>query len=186
MPSCLGFIWFGTVASVDISYCLVKWRYEAPLQLVAGVPLWLSGSILHHGRWWWVIKKLDREGYLPSPYPLWSCNHDSVHWVVMAVIQSAVWWHLQAEDVYWSAQCMWSCRHPLPLYIIWGLHLFSVDAPADIHRRSHNFPLIHPREVLLAWGWVITRPLSTHGIISLSLPLGVGLTGVGLVCLSHV
>ena len=25
----------------------------------------------------------------------------------------------------------------------------SVDAPVDIHSRSHNFPLIHPREVLL-------------------------------------
>ena len=50
MPSCLGFVWFGTVASVDISPCLVKQGYEATLQLVARVPLQLSGSILHQGR----------------------------------------------------------------------------------------------------------------------------------------
>ena len=130
-------------------------------------------TVGHHKTWHW--------GYLPVPYPLWSCNHDSVLWVVMAVIQSAIQWHLWAEDIYPSAKCMWSCRHPLPLHVVWSLHPSSVDTPADIHRRSHNFPLIHPREVLLAWCWVNATPLSTCGVILLSLPLGVGLTGVGLV-----
>ena len=37
MPSCLGFNWFGTVASVDISSCSVKRGYEATLLLVARV-----------------------------------------------------------------------------------------------------------------------------------------------------
>ena len=161
------------------------WGYEATLPLVARVPVQLSGSILHQGRWWWFIEKLDMEGNLPGPYPLWSCNCDSVLWVGMTIIQSAVWGHLQAEDIYPSAKCMWSCRHPLPLHVTWSLHPSSVDAVADIHGRSHTFPLIHPREVLLAWCWVITRPLSTYDLISLSLPLGVGLTGVGLVYLSH-
>ena len=53
------------------------------------------------------------------------------------------------------------------------------------HRKSHNFPLIHPREVLLVWHWVVAWPLATHVIILLPLPLGVGLTGVGLVHQSH-
>ena len=74
------------------------------------------------------------------------------------------------SDVYPSAKCMQCCRHPLPLHIIWSLHLSSVDALVDVHRRSHSFPLIHPREVFLAWCWVIIRPLSSHGIVSLSLP----------------
>ena len=88
-------------------------------------------------------------------------------------------------DVYPSAKCTWSCRHPHPLHITWSLHPSSVDAPVDIHRRSHSFPLIHPREVFLAWCWVDIRPPSSHGAVLLSLPLRVGLTGVGLVHLSH-
>ena len=127
---------------------------------------------------------LDTEGCIPISYPQWSCCHDSVPWVVMVVIQSTVWWHLWA-DIYPSAKCMQSCRHRLPLHITWSLHLFSVDTLVDVHERSHSLPLIHPREVFLAWCWVITRPLSSHGIILLSLALGVGLTGVGLAHLSH-
>ena len=117
-------------------------------------------------------------------YLQWSCCHDSVPWVVVAVVQSAIWWHLQAGDIYLSAKCMWSCRHPLPLHITWSLHPSLVDA-SHIHGRSHSFMLIHPREDFLAWCWVIARPLSSHGVFSLSLPLGVGFTGVGLVHLSH-
>ena len=60
-----------------------------------------------------------------------------------------------------------------------------MDAPVDVHRRSHNFLLIHPRGVWLDWHWVFARPLSTCGVILLSLPLGVGWTGVGLVYWSH-
>ena len=103
----------------------------------------------------------------------------------MAVVQSTIWWHLQAGDIYPSAKCIWSCRHPLPLHITWSLHPSLVDTPADVHGRSYSFPLIQPREVFLAWCWVITRPLSSHGVLSLSLPLGMGLNGVGLVHLSH-
>ena len=84
-----------------------------------------------------------------------------------------------------SAKCMQSCRLPLPLHVSWSFHLSSVDTPVDTHWRSHSFPLNHPRQVWLNWCLVITRPLSTHGIVSLSLPLGVGLTGLGLVHLSH-
>ena len=61
----------------------------------------------------------------------------------------------------------------------------QLDALVDIHGRSHNFPLIHPREVLLAGHWVTTQPLFSCGTILPSLPLEVGLHRVGLVCLSH-
>ena len=69
--------------------------------------------------------------------------------------------------------------------LLWNLRPSSVDAPVDIHGRSHSFIFIHPREVFLAWHWVITRPLSSCGVVLLSLPSGVGLTGVRLVHLSH-
>ena len=153
--------------------------------LVAGVPLWMSESISCQGRWWQVIKKLDTEGCIPVTYPQWSSCHDSVTWVVMVVIQSATQWHLQAGDIYHSDKSTGSCRHPLPLHITWSLHPSSVDALVDVHRRCPSFLLMHPREVFLAWCWVIARPLPSHGIVSLSLPLGVGLTGVELVHLYH-
>ena len=82
-------------------------------------------------------------------------------------------------DVYPSAKCTQSCRLSYWLHITWSLHPSSVDAPADVHGRSCSFPFIHPREVFLAWCWVYIRPPSCHGVVSLSLPLGVGLTGGG-------
>ena len=165
---------------------LCRWVHEIEhIPVATGIPFQMSGSILHWGKWWQIIIKPDMEGCTPITYPQWSCCHDSVPRVVMVVIQSTIWWHLWARDIYPSAKCTWSCRHPLPLHITWSLHPSSVDALVDIHGRSHTFPLIHPREVFLAWWWVITQPLSSCGIISLSLPLGVGLTGVGLVHLSH-
>ena len=42
------------------------------------------------------LKNLTWRG-IPISYPQWSCYHDSVLWVVMAVIQSTIQWHLWAE-----------------------------------------------------------------------------------------
>ena len=47
-----------------------------------------------------------------------------------------------------------------------------MDAPFHIHGRSHSFPFIHPREVFLAWHWVIARPLSSHGTYLAVTPSG--------------
>ena len=33
-----------------------------------------------------------------------------------------------------------------PHHVTWGLHPPSVDAPVDVHGRSHNFLFFHPRE----------------------------------------
>ena len=82
-------------------------------------------------------------------------------------------------DIYPSTKFMQSCwpfchwRHPHPLHITWNLHPSSVDAPVNVHGRSHSFPLIHPREVFLASCRMIARPSSSCGIILLSIPLGV-------------
>ena len=46
-------------------------------------------------------------------------------------------------------------------------------------------PIYPPQGVFLVWYQVIARPLSSCGIALLSLPPGVGLTGVGLVHPSH-
>ena len=90
--------------------------------------------------------------------------------------------------VYPSANCTQSCRHPLPLHITWSLHPSSEDGLADVHGTSHSFPLIYPREVFLAWCWVIARPLSSHGVISLSPPPGNGFdwggAGTSVPCLA--
>ena len=63
--------------------------------------------------------------------------------------------------------CSFWCLHPL--HITWGLHPSSVDALVDVHSRSHNFPLIHPREVLVAGHWVTALPPLSCGIIIYSL-----------------
>ena len=112
---------------------------------------------------------------LPWLSSLSSCGGHSVHYPM-----ASMGW-----DVYPSTKHTWSCMQPLPLHITWSLHPSSVDASADVHGKSCSFPLIHPREVFLTWWWVITRPLSSCAIVSLSIPLGVGLTGVGLVHLSN-
>ena len=152
---------------------------------MARVPLWLGGSIPHQGRWWWVVKELDTEGCIPISYPpmillpwLSSMNSCGSH-PVCHPMASMGW------DVYPSTKHMQSCRLPCPLHVTWSLHPSSVDPLVDVHRRSHSFLLIHPREVFLAWCWVYMRPSSSHGIVLLSLPLGVGLTVVGLVHWSH-
>ena len=78
--------------------------------------------------------------------------------------------------------CSFQC---LLLHITCCLHPSSVDALVDIHVKNCNFPLIHPREVLLAGYWVTTLALDSCGIIISLLPLEGGLHGVGLVPLSH-
>ena len=138
---------------------------------------------MHYQRAW-------HRGVCTHFIPHWSCYCVPDLWAVMVVIQSAICWYIWV-NICPSTKCMWAfqpfCqgRHPWPLHITWNLHPSSVDALVDIHRRSHSFSFIHPRGVFLAWHWVITRPLSSCGIVLLSLPLGVGLTGVGLVHLSH-
>ena len=67
-----------------------------------------------------------------------------------------------------------------------GLHPSPVDAPVDIHGRSHSFLLIHPREALLVGHQVTTLPLFSCGVHFISPPTEVVLCGVGLVHLSHV
>ena len=54
------------------------------------------------------------------------------------------------SDIIPSAKCTCSFQHLHLLHITWCLHLSSVDALADADGRRDNFPLIHPREVLLA------------------------------------
>ena len=128
-------------------------------------------------------------GYLHIPYPLWSFNHDLVLWVVMVVIHYAISWHLQAMDVYTLCQpYMQSSRPPLPLnmtpkvftLLLWMFWCISTG-------RSCDFLLIHPTGVCLGQHWVITRPLSTCGVISSSLPFGSWLnwggTGTSIPCL---
>ena len=135
--------------------------------------------MVNHQRTW------HREVHTHFTPFFWSCYHDSVLWVVVAVIQSTSWWHLQAVTSLPPPNICNPADIAHPLHITWSLHLSSVDAPVDVHSISCSFLLIYPREVCLAWCWVITRQLFSHGIFLLSLPLGAGSTGVGLVHLSY-
>ena len=80
---------------------------------------------------------------------------------------------------------MQSCRHPLPLHVTWSLHLSSVDAVVDVHRRSHSFLLIHPQGSLpgLTLGVCQTTIFLWHNLTVT--PPGSRLNWVGLVHLSH-
>ena len=138
---------------------------------------------MHHQRAW-------HGGVCTHFIPQLSCYCILDLWAVVLVIQSAICWYLWV-NICPSTKCMWAfspfCqgRHPQPLHITQNLHPPSVDALVDVHGRSHSFPFIHPRGVFLAWCWMIARPLSSFGAVLLSFPLEVGLTGVGLVHLSH-
>ena len=68
-------------------------------------------------------------------------------------------------DVVHYALCMCSFWSLQPNHITCGLHPSSVDAPVDIHGRSHNFPFFHPREALLVGHQVTALPLSSCGIL---------------------
>ena len=89
-------------------------------------------------------------------------------------------------DVISSALHMCSFQGLQSSHITCGLHLSSVDAPVNVHGRSHNFPFFHPREALLVGHWVTTLPLISCGILLSSPPAEVVLHGVGLVHLSCV
>ena len=111
----------------------------------------------------------------PWPSSMSGCINLGVHYPLASM----------GSDVIPSAKCTCSfwCLQPHDITI--GFHPSSVDALVDIHGRSHNFPLIHPREVLLAGHWVTALPLLSCGIIICSLPSEVCLHEVGLVHLSH-
>ena len=83
-----------------------------------------------------------------------------------------------------SASYTCSFQGPWPHHLTQGLHPSSVDALVDIHSRSHNFLLIHPREAFLVGHWVTALPLFSWDIIFLSPLVEVVLCGVGLVHLS--
>ena len=59
---------------------------------------------------------------------------------------------------------------PCLVHTPWNIHLSSVDAPVDVHGRSLSFPFIEPRVLFLVWCWVITRPLSSCGVVSVTSP----------------
>ena len=85
----------------------------------------------------------------PWPSSMSSCVSHGVHHPMASA----------GSDVIPLAKCMCSFQHLHPLHITWSLHPSLVDASVDVHGRSHNFPLIHPREVLLARHWVTAWPL---------------------------
>ena len=112
-------------------------------------------------------------------------NNDPVPWVVTLVLRDTIQWHLWATMSFPQSKHTCSPWCLQPCHVTCGLHPSSMDALVDVHSRSPNLPLIHPRKVLLAGCWVTTLPIFSCGIISVSPPVEVGLHGVGLVHLSH-
>ena len=126
--------------------------------------LWLLGN--SGFPWFWFLK--------------WTLTH-SVQWRYKATLQLATRVPLHMGPH--MSTCPFWCLQPH--HVTWDLYPSSVDALLDVHGRSCNFPLIHPREVCLAGCWVTALPLLSCGIIICSLPLEVGLHGVGMIHLSH-
>ena len=89
-------------------------------------------------------------------------------------------------DIVPPALCTCSFQGLQPNHITCGLHPSPVDAPVDVHGRSHNFLFFHSPEALLVGHQVTTLPLSSCGILFFSPLTEVVLHGVGLVHLSHV
>ena len=150
------------------------------------VPQGLIRSILHQSRQWSNIRKLDTAKHTPISYPSGLATAFQFHGHPVYHLLASMGWHISLHQMHANLPAIALKKHPCLLHITWNLHPPSVDAPVDNHRRSCSFPFIHPREVFLAWSWVITRSLSSCVVLSHchSSP-GVGLTGAGLVHPSH-
>ena len=145
----------------------------------ARIPLHMGGSTPHQGgRHLVCSSSWHMEGYLPitplksglaNQWPSSMSGHISleVHYPMVST----------GSDIIPSAKFMCSFWHLQPCHITCGLYPSSMDARVDVHSRSHNFPLIHPREVLLAGYWVTTLSIFSCGIISVSPPVKVSLHG---------
>ena len=183
-------LWLSILVSwLVFIFIIFNGGYEAtPLQAVK-VPLLEGGSILHQrGRQVLSLVPLDMGGTYPFHFPclllpclLWpssmsGCIHHWVHYPPASTGTSITPSALHTCP-FWGVQ---------PHHITCGLHLSSVDAPVDVHGRSHNFPFIHPREALLVGHWMTTLPLFSCGIHFIPPLTEVVLCGVGLVHLSHV
>ena len=184
LPLSFGLSGFGAAVSANIFSHWWSRSIKPPFSQWPGSLFDWVGSTPHQGRGCQFVQKPDMGGYLPVTHPFQSCKP----WLssVSGCVSCKVYYPMVStgSNVIALAKCMWSSRCSCLLHVTWSLHPLSVDALADVHGRSHNFPLIHPRECLLAWHWVTTRPLCSCGIILLSLPLEVGFIGVGLVHLS--
>ena len=120
----------------------------------------------------------------------WSCYCDPVLWAVMVVVQSTIWWHLWAETsiplpnalnpVGHSVNEDINTHYTLPGIFSHPQWMFQLTSTEEAIASHWSTPEVSP-----AWHWVVARPSSSCGVVLLSLPQGVGLTGVGLVHLSH-
>ena len=181
MLSCLCLV--GWSSTMQVKLCIGKTRELSHSNAsMAWVPWWLCRSIPHQSRWWFIIKELDMEGCTPI-----SC------------LSGLATTFQFCEQLWWSSSLVSTGIYGLMSIPPLDAHeLTGHSVQEDIHTcytlleifthpqwTLHSFPFIHPREVFLAWHWVITRPLSSFGVVLLSLPLGLGLTGEGLVHPSH-
>ena len=167
---------------------LVQWWYKATFLLAARVPLYLGGSTLHWGEdasssillTWRVLTHYTPQFGLAKLWPssMSSCVGHGVHHLMTYM----------GKDIIPLAKCMCSFQWLCLLHITCCLHLSSVDALADVHGRSCNFPLIHPREVLLARHWVSAWPLLScghhHIFISFRSGLAWGGAGTSVLCMT--
>ena len=152
---------------------------------MARVPLCIGGSTPCQGGRCQFIPPPDMEGYLPVTPPMFGlANPDQVLSVVVYILGFTICWHLQAASHSLGQMHMFLLTSTATSCYLRSSPIFS-GCSSIIHSRSCNFPLIHPRKVLMAGHWVTALPLLSCGIIISSLPLEVGLNGVGLVHLSH-
>ena len=89
-------------------------------------------------------------------------NCDPVLWVVVSIVGFTIPWYLWARTSFPQQNvCV-----PSNNYAYSTLPGVYLDASADVHGRSRNFLLIHPREVLLARHWGTALPLLSCAIFT--------------------
>ena len=178
MSSCSG--WCAVLVFLDSSF----WSRHWLIWCNKGIKLpfyWQKGSLFI-----WVGVLCMRMGDTISSFLLTWRGTYPLHppcLVLLTMTQFHEWlhwsWGSLSAGIY-GQQCHSLCQiHVfLPMSTATSHYLRS---SLDVYGRSHNFPLIHHREVLLAGHWVTTLPLLSCGIIVCSLPSEACLHGVGLV-----
>ena len=120
------------------------------------------------------------EGCTPISYPIAvflpcpSSGEQSCSCHPVCCLLASMGWHPSLHQMHVFLLAILSIKIVHTHYTLPGIFIYLhwMHSSWHLHGRSHSFPFIHPREVFLAWHWVIARLSSSCGIVLLSHPPG--------------